>query len=190
MLCISSKFGQFAAGAALALILSARASAEITDAAADGLTVRETAHIDASADKVYAALIEPQHWWSSHHTFSGDAANLSFDAHAGGCWCETMPGGGSVLHMTVVYAVPGKVLRLRGAMGPFQEMATESVMTWTLKSTKDGTDLELVDSTGGYAIGGLQKIATVVDRVMGEQVARLKSYVETGSPEGAKGSKP
>jgi len=192
MFCTSSRFEQFAAGAvlALAVIYSERTAAEITDASAGGFTVRETAHIDAGADKVYAALTQPQHWWSSHHTFSGDAANLSFDARAGGCWCETLPGGGSVLHMTVVDVVPGKVLRLRGAMGPFQEMATESVMTWTLKPTKDGTDLELVDSTGGYAIGGLQKITIVVDRVMGEQVARLKSYVETGSPESAKGSKP
>jgi uncharacterized protein YndB with AHSA1/START domain len=192
MLCTSSRFGQFAAGAALAvaLILSERASAEITDAAADGFTVRETVHIEANADKVYAALIQPQHWWSSHHSFSGDAANMSLDAHAGGCWCETLPGGGSVLHMSVVYAVPGKVLRLRGAMGPFQAMATESVMTWTLTSANGGTDLVLTDATGGYATGGLQKITPVLDHVMGEQVVRLKSYVETGSPEGRQETKP
>ena len=114
-------FRHLAAGAALALalIVCDRASAEVADAAPNGFTIVEAAHIAAASDTVYTALIAPQRWWSSAHTFSGSAANMSLDAKAGGCWCESLPGGGSVLHMTVVYAAPGKGLHLRGSLGPF-----------------------------------------------------------------------
>jgi uncharacterized protein YndB with AHSA1/START domain len=180
-------------GIALAAVVigADRASAEITDSTPNGFSVSESAHIAAPDDKVYAALITPQHWWSSRHTFSGNAANLTFDAKAGGCWCETMPDGGSVDHMTIVFVSPGKTLRLRGAMGPFQEMATTTVMTWSLKPSGGGTDVTLVSSTGGYVKGGLQGLAPVVDRVFAEQLNRLKTYVETGAPDApAKEGKP
>jgi uncharacterized protein YndB with AHSA1/START domain len=172
------------AGAALAalVITSGKASAELTDTSPEGFSVVERAHVSAPSDKVYAALITPQHWWSGKHTFSGDAANLTLEAKAGGCWCEAMPDGGSVEHMSVVFVSPGKTLRLRGAMGPFQEMATVTVMTWSLKPAGDGTDVTLTSSTGGYTKGGLESIAPIVDRVFGEQINRLKSYVETGAP--------
>lgn len=183
---------QFAAGAALAcaVIAADRASAEVTDQAPNGFTVRETVHIAAASDKVYAALIAPQRWWSPHHTLSGDAANLTFDAKAGGCWCETLPNGGSVQHMTIVYVMPGKALRLRGAMGPMQAMAVEDVMDWSLKPDGAGTDITLTGVIGGYANGGVDKLAPVVDRVFGEQVNRLKTYVETGSVASLEEKKP
>ncbi|HTW34954.1 MAG TPA: SRPBCC domain-containing protein [Rhizomicrobium sp.] len=173
----------FVAGIVLActVIAADRASAEVTDVAQLGFSVSESAHIAAPGDKIYAALITPQHWWSGKHTFSGNPANLTFDAKAGGCWCETMPDGGSVEHMTVVFVSPGKTLRLRGAMGPFQEMATTTVMTWSLKPSGDGTDVTLVSATGGYTKGGLQGLAPILDRVFGEQINRLKTYVETGA---------
>jgi uncharacterized protein YndB with AHSA1/START domain len=180
----AERLRNFAAGVALAgaVICADRVSAEVTDSGPNGFSVSESAHIAAPNDKVYAALITPQHWWSGKHTFSGNAANLTFDAKAGGCWCEAMPDGGSVEHMTVVFVSPGKTLRLRGAMGPFQEMATTTVMTWSLKPSGDGTDVTLVSATGGYVKGGLQGITPIVDRVFGEQIGRLKSYVETGAP--------
>ena len=188
----SSKLCQFTAGAllAFALIAADRALAEVTDSAPNGFSLSESAHVAAPSNKVYAALITPQKWWSSAHTFSGNAANLTFDAKAGGCWCETMPDGGSVEHMTVVFVAPGKTLRLRGAMGPFQEMATTTVMTWSLKSAGDGTDVTLVSATGGYNKGGFEGIVHVVDRVFAEQLSRLKTYVETGSATGQLETKP
>jgi uncharacterized protein YndB with AHSA1/START domain len=177
------RFGHFAAGAvlALAVIAAGRASAEVTDATPGGFSVSESVHVAAPSDKVYAALITPQYWWSSKHSFSGNAANFTFDSKAGGCWCEAMPDGGSVEHMTVVFVSPGKTLRLRGATGPFQEMATTTVMTWSLKPSGDGTDVALVSSIGGYTKGGLQNLAPIVDRVFGEQINRLKTYIETGA---------
>jgi hypothetical protein len=181
-----------AAGAALAfaLIQCDRASAEITDAASNGFTIVERAHVDAAGDRVYAALIAPQRWWSSEHTFSGSAANMSLDARAGGCWCEALPGGGSVLHMTVVYAAPGKGLRLRGSLGPFQTMAAEGAMVWSLTPTAGGTDVTMTYAVAGYLKDGFDNISHGADGVLAEQLARLKHTVETGSPESLKENTP
>lgn len=170
-----------ALAAAVACGTGGRAMAEVVSAAGNGFEVRETAHIAAAADKVYAALLIPANWWSSDHTFSHSAANLALDARAGGCWCETLPGGGSVEHLRVVYVAPGKVLRLRGALGPMQAMAVEGSMTWILKSAADGTDLSMSYGVGGYNKDGFDELSKVVDRVLGEQVERLKRLVE-GAP--------
>lgn len=176
---------QFAIGAALALaiIYSARAAAAVTDQAPNGFTVSQSAHIAAASDKIYTALVRPQDWWDSKHTFSGNAVNMSLDPRAGGCWCETLPDGGSVLHMTVVFVQPNKTLRLRGALGPFQAMGVESVLTWSLAPAKDGTDVTLVNVTGGYANGGVDRFANAADGVLAIQLAHLKQFVETGSAE-------
>ncbi len=118
---------------ALAPMVSERAAAEVISVASNGFEVGETAHTSAAADKVYAEMLTPAHWWSSDHTFSGSAANLVLDARAGGCWCETLANGGSVEHLTVVFVSPGKMLRMRGALGPFQSLTVDGVMTWSVR---------------------------------------------------------
>ena len=168
-------------GLALAASMAVSVQAAVTDLAPGGYEVTETAHIAAPPDKVYAALIVPSHWWSSKHSFSGDAANYTLDARAGGCWCETLPNGGSAQHLVVVNVQPGQMLRLRGAMGPFQAFAVDGVMTWTLKDAGNGTDLTMTYSIGGYMKGGFEQISKISDAVFAEQVGRLQHFVETGS---------
>jgi uncharacterized protein YndB with AHSA1/START domain len=92
-------------------------AAEVKSAAPNGFEVVSTATIPAPADPVYSALGEVGRWWSPTHTFSRDAANLSLELRAGGCFCERLKDGGSVQHLLVVYAAPGEGLRLRGALG-------------------------------------------------------------------------
>lgn len=173
-----------AVGAAVAAVLigCGHAHAAVTSIAANGFEMRETLHIAAPPDKVYAAIIAPSQWWDSGHTFSGKASNLTFDAKAGGCWCESLPDGGSVQHLVVVYASPGHGLRLRGALGPFQFMPVDGVMDWSVKSEGDGTTLTLSYAVGGYAKDGFDSIAKGADGVLVEQAERLKRFVETGSP--------
>ena len=186
---MSFRIRNLLAGAGLASVLLllqfASAHSEVLDVGATGFQVQERAHIAATPDRIYAALIDPRHWWGSSHTFSGNAANLTLDARAGGCWCESMPDGGSVQHMVVVYAEPGKVLRLRGALGPFQGTGTEGAITWTVIPAGLGSDVTLDSVDGGYMKGGFASIAPIADKVMGEQIARLKAYIETGSPDSA-----
>lgn len=170
-------------GLPIALALSCGAYAAVNDAAANGFSVTETVHIAAPPDKVYAALIQPSHWWSAQHTFSHDAGNLSLDAKAGGCWCEKLPDGGSVQHLTVLFARPSEVLRLRGALGPLQGLGVSGALTIELKAVSSGTDLAATYNVGGYLKDGLASWAPPVDGVLGEQFGRLKSLIETGSPD-------
>jgi len=172
-----------AMGFLIAVLVTLPARAAVIDAAANGFSVVEKTHISASPDKTYAALVTPARWWSSKHTFSQDAANLSLDPVAGGCWCEKLANGGTVQHLVVVQAVPGKTVVMRGALGPLQGLGVEGAMTVSLKSVMDGTDLSLTYNVGGYLHDGLASWAAPVDGVLGEQLTRLKAFVETGSPE-------
>jgi hypothetical protein len=112
------------------------------------------------------------------HTFSGNADNLSIDDRAGGCFCEKLKNGGSVRHLEVVFADPGKSLRMIGGLGPLQGMAVTGTMTWSLSKADTGTNVKVTYSVGGYRPGGLQKMAPLVDKVMIEQLKRLKEYIE------------
>ena len=174
------KLAMCAAALTCASVAGGRAGAEVLNVAANGFEVRETAHITAPPDQVYAALLQPARWWSSDHTFSGNAANLVLDARAGGCWCETLPNGGSVEHLTVVFVAPGKALRLRGALGPLQGLAVDGAMTWNIQSVAGGTDISLTYTAGGYVKDGFDDLSKGMDRVLGEQLLRLKKLVDGG----------
>ncbi|KAF0112911.1 MAG: activator of HSP90 ATPase 1 family protein, partial [Hyphomonadaceae bacterium] len=78
---------------------SALANAEVLDANAGGFALKRTYEINAPRASVYRALIHPERWWSSSHTWSGTASNLSMSARAGGCFCERLANGGSVQHI-------------------------------------------------------------------------------------------
>jgi hypothetical protein len=161
-----------------ALLLAQSVSAEVLSVGPNGFEVRETVHVAAASDKAYAALVQPARWWSSDHTFSGNAANLELEARAGGCWCENLPDGGSVEHLRVVYAAPGKTLRLRGALGPFQGLAVDGAMTWVLKSGANGTDISVSYTLGGYAKDGFDALSKAADRVLGEQLEHLRKLID------------
>jgi uncharacterized protein YndB with AHSA1/START domain len=170
---------------ALFALASSVSLAAVEDQAANGFTVTETAAIGAPADRVFQAVIVPSRWWNSEHTYSQNAANLALDARAGGCWCETLPGGGSVQHLMVVNVIPGKLLRLRGALGPLQGMGVDGALTVSLRGSGNATQLTLTYAVGGYSRPGFGELAKAVDSVLADQTARLKRFIETGSPESA-----
>jgi uncharacterized protein YndB with AHSA1/START domain len=163
---------------AAAVWIGRPAAAEVMSAGQNGFEIRETVHVAATPDKAYAALLQPARWWSSEHTFSGSAANLTLDARAGGCWCETLADGGFAEHMHVVYAAPGKMLRLRGALGPFQGLGVEGAMTWSVKAGTSGTDISISYAVGGYVKDGFDALSKGVDHVLGEQLERLRKLID------------
>lgn len=165
----------------LVLIVSAQSSllSEVKDSSAVGFTIQDTIIITSAPMDVYHSLVtDIGRWWDSAHTFSGNANNLSIDDKAGGCFCEKLENGGSVRHLEVVFADPGKTLRMIGGLGPLQAIAVTGTMTWSLSKTFTGTDLKVIYTVGGYRPGGLQKMASMVDKVMIEQLVRLKDYME------------
>ncbi len=131
----------------------------------------------AAPSRVYTAITGPARWWDSSHTYSGNASNLSLDARAGGCWCEQLADGGSVQHMTVLTAMPERMLRLSGGLGPLQAGAVNAVMTWTIKHDGAGSEVTLSYLVDGYYPGGLDKVRDDVDTVLGLQLERLRAYL-------------
>ena len=165
----------------LALAVTGPALAEVKSATPNGFEVASIVTIAAPADRVYSAFGEIGHWWSSSHTFSRDAANLSLELRAGGCFCERLKDGGSVQHLQVVYAAPGQGLRLSGALGPLQMEGVDGTLAWTLKPVEGGTSVTQSYVVGGYIRSGMEQWAPRVDRVLDEQLQRLKNFVE-GKP--------
>jgi hypothetical protein len=167
---------------AAALLGASAASAEVVEAGDSGFTLKETMVVQADAAKAYAAVLAVGKWWDAAHTYSGDASNLSIDARPQGCWCEKLPTGGGVRHMDVVMAMPGKMLRFVGGLGPLQGMGVHGAMTWTFKPAEKGTAVEVTYTVGGHSANGFKEIAVGVDGVLHEQVERYKRYVDTGRP--------
>lgn len=157
--------------------------AEVVDSSAYGFTVRGMITVHADSQTVYKHLVKDvSKWWDPDHTFSGQSKNLSIDARANGCFCEKLDNGGSVRHMTVVYAKPGKFLRLLGGLGPLQGMGVSGTLTFLLYASQTGTNIEMTYAVGGYCPGGLEEWASSVNQVLMVQLNRLKHFIDTGKP--------
>ena len=138
--------------------------AEVKDSGPGGFTVKIIMEINASPDVVYQRVVHHVgDWWSSDHTFSGDAHNLSIEDRPMGCFCEKLPDHGAARHMEVIYVDPGKMLRLSGGLGPLQAMAVTGSMTLTFTAMGSGatagTRLEVTYAVAGYMPGGLEALA-------------------------------
>lgn len=174
-----------------AMTNAAPASANVYELSPQGFVIRHQVEVPVSADAAWDALVRPAKWWSSGHSYSGDAKNLSLDAKAGGCFCEVLPNKaspnasprGSVEHMRVVYVEQARALRMFGALGPLQAEAVNGALTVFLKPVGgSSTQIMWEYVVGGYLRTDAETTAAGVDRVLGEQVARLARSL------GAKGS--
>ena len=165
--------------AVLALIQSVAVEAEVVAADARGFVSEHVLVLQADPASAYSALTaEIASWWDPAHSYSGVGANFSLDARAGGCFCEALPDGGSVMHMQVVYAAPGELLRLEGGLGPLQGMGVSGAMTFGLEAMADGrTRLTYRYVVSGYAPDGLAALAEPVDQVQLGQLQRLAAYL-------------
>ena len=152
---------------------SVTANAEVTASSDAGFATHNEALVDASPAKVWAEMVKPAGWWNREHTWSGNAANLTLEPVAGGCFCERLPGGGSVQHLQVVYAAPGATLRLSGGLGPLQSEALAGTLTMTLKPEGRMTRITWDYVVGGYMRMPMAQMAPLVDQVVGEQLIHL-----------------
>ncbi len=158
------------------------ASADVRDAAAGGFSIVHKLSIAAPRATVYGTVVDDVgKWWSSDHTFSGDAANLYMTAEPNGCFCERLGSDGGLVHMTVTFVSPGAMLRLTGGLGPLGLLGVNGNMTLEFSASDgrdDVTDLTLTYVVGGYRPGGLDELAPAVDYVLQEQLNRLQDYIE------------
>ncbi|WP_346839665.1 hypothetical protein [Microbulbifer sp. SAOS-129_SWC] len=176
-------------GVALVLwSLAASAAADVLQQSPEGFTLRLERTLPQRSEQVYAGLAALPRWWNPAHSFSGSAANLSIDLRAGGCFCERWKGG-SVEHLHVIAALPGREVRLRGGLGPLQQMPVSGLMQWRLVPQGDKTVLTWEYRVWGSAENQLQRIATAVDGVLAEQLTALAQYLQN-SPVAGDGTAP
>jgi uncharacterized protein YndB with AHSA1/START domain len=158
------------------MALAAPAHAKVLSTSDSGFRIENRATIPATKAQAWTALGEIGRWWNSSHTYSGDANNMTIALKAGGCWCEAIPGGG-VEHGRVVMVLPEKgTLRIDSATGPLQDEGVAGALTWQIKEIDGGVEVVQTYNVGG-ARPEIVKIAPMVDKVMGEQLERLKTYI-------------
>ncbi len=158
-------------GLVLALFATG-ASAEVRARTDNGFTLGYERPVRAGPDTVLETVAMPSGWWSSDHTYSGDAANIRLDMIPGGCWCEALPGGG-VKHAEVVMVWPGRrMVRFDAPFGPLQGMGADAVLTMTWSDPPDGGE-RVLRWTFVVSGPGTGTMADVIDGVMTEQFRRL-----------------
>ncbi len=166
-----------------ALFIASTASAVVADASTQGFTVKHEVSIGAAPDAVWKALVDVGSWWDMAHSYSSDGKNMTIEARPGGCFCEKLPNGGAVVHATVIFVSPGSLLRMSGVLGPMQSSGIAGALSWRIAADGAGSKLEMTYSVGGYFPAGFERVAPVVNNVLGGQVARLKAFAETGKPD-------
>jgi uncharacterized protein YndB with AHSA1/START domain len=165
----------------LLLLATQAAVAEVPDSSDNGFTTIHEVEIDAPRAVVYAAAVDDiGSWWSDDHTISGDAGRMSIDAAVQGCFCEMLGDKAGIVHLTVTFVNPGVLLRMTGALGPLGVTGANGNMLWEFADSGESTKVTFTYVVGGYRPGGLDEIAPAVDFVIGEALARLRAYVETG----------
>ena len=134
--------------------------------------------VNAELNKLTSTFEQVSQWWHPDHTYSGKSENLYFDSEKQHCFCEKLEDGGFVRHLDWVFYQPGKVARFVGGLGPLQTVPVDGVLTFVFKSiNQKQTQLTVTYavSTSGDRLKGWSE---PVNRVIGEQVSRLKQKAE------------
>ena len=169
------------------------AFAEVKSASETGFNIFHIATVDATPEEIWKRLLAPKDYWNKAHSWSGSSAGFYIDAQANGCFCELfqepdangkLKTVGSVEHMRVIFAQPGKVLRMQGALGPLQSEAVIGTLTVAIDPNKYGVGTKVSFSyvVGGYMRYKVSEIAPAVDKVLGEQ---FKNMLSPFTPVGA-----
>ena len=169
---------------ALALSLVATsATAEVVEQRPDGFRLESRAVIETGTpEAAWAALVRIGDWWSDSHTYSGDASNLSLQLRPGGCFCEQLDNGGGIEHLRVTYLQPGERVVMTGGLGPLLYEATTGVMDVKIERIAGGSRITMDYKVAGFAKGGAAELAPIVDKVLGDQMKRLRVYAAGGAP--------
>lgn len=182
-------------GLGLVVLLAATgsATAAVKQVAADGFIVEHRLSVVATPAQAWAALGQPGRWWPKEHTWSGDPANLSLPLQLGACFCERWKDGGAE-HGRVVMIRRNELLRLNAALGPMQDMAVSGVLSIALAAKDEGSEAIVTYRVSGTPAHSFDKMATVVDQVVGLQFGGWASYAAAPAPvgkgdKGAKGDK-
>ena len=165
----------------ICLVTAAPASAEVLSAGDHGFEIQHSVNLVVPQAQTFAAFGRVGQWWNKEHTYSGDAARMSIQMRQGGCWCESLEGGGGVEHMRVAFLKPGEQVVFTGSLGPLLYEATSGVMQVKVEPIAGGSKLTMNYRVAGFAKGGGAQMAPLVDQVLAEQMKRFRAYA-AGAP--------
>jgi hypothetical protein len=170
--------------AAIASIaLTVTAHAKVASQSVTGFTVTHEADVTATPQAAYDAFVQAGSWWNAAaHSYSGDGKNISIDVKPGGCWCEALPNGGFVRHMTVEQAAPGARLVFSGGLGPLAFMGANGHMIVSIQAKGTGSHVKMTYAVGGHDPKNFKAISKAVDGVLDEAFKRYANYASTGKP--------
>jgi hypothetical protein len=157
----------------LAVATASPAAAEVTSSGPTSFEVQRKAVVAAAPAAVFAQIGRVGEWWNLEHSYSGKAENMHVDLRAGGCFCETFGQGASIEHMRVIYADPATGIRMQGGLGPLQSEAVIGTLSWSFKPVAGGTELTQSYAAAGNFKAGGERMAPIVDQVLGDQFDRL-----------------
>src|SRR5690242_11233638 len=100
------------------LFFATPASAAVLSASDNGFEIQQTVNLVVAQPEAYNSFARVGQWWSSEHTYSGDARRMSLQLRPGGCFCEPLDNGGGIEHMRVTFVQPGERVVLTGSLGP------------------------------------------------------------------------
>jgi len=162
------------------LALPAPAAAEVVSADAHGFEVMSSVNLVVPVAKAYAAFGRLGAWWGDDHTYSGKAANMRLALQPGGCFCESIPKGGGVEHMRVSVVQPNERIVMTGSLGPVLYEAASGVMDVKFERIAGGARVTMNYRAAGFAKGNADKMAPLVDSVLGEQMKRFRVFAAKG----------
>ncbi len=165
-----------------ALVISSPAAAEVLGASDHGFEVQQSINLVIPQPQAFAAFGQVGQWWGKDHTYSGNSARMSMQLRPGGCFCETLDGGGGIEHLRVTFVQPGERVVLTGSLGPLLYEATAGVMDVKVERIAGGSRVTMNYRAAGFAKGGAAKIAPLVDQVLGDQMKRFRVFAAGGAP--------
>ena len=158
------------------LFAATPATASVISAGEHGFEVQNSVNLVIPQEQAFAAFGQVGQWWNKEHTYSGDAARMSLQLRAGGCFCEPLENGGGIEHMRVTYVQPGERVVLTGSLGPLLYEATSGVMDVKFERIAGGSRVTMNYRAAGFANGGAAAMAPLVDQVLAEQMKRYRVF--------------
>ncbi|HRN60857.1 MAG TPA: SRPBCC family protein [Luteimonas sp.] len=148
-----------------------------------GLVVENSEWVEADPQAVWKAFVEDvDKWWPADFTRGGDPSTLSMEATAGGGLHEG-EGEGESRQMTIMFVVPGKLVRTAADLGPLRGLDPRGALEWRFDSESGGTRITLRYRAGDSSPDDISEIAQVIAGVQAMQLAGLVTWLDHPSDE-------
>ena len=153
--------------------------ADVKASGSDGFHILVERETQVDSQTAYGTMVKDfGTWWGGDHSFSGDAKNLSLDLQRR-CMLEKLPDGGFVRHMEIVFHQPGKMMVMRGGLGPLQAMGANGSLILRFDRLDSGkTKVTLDYHVHGPSYQKLDNLAKVVDGVLEGQLDQLIQHLD------------